>query len=116
MSIKRYGAEQAGPGGKTLPFARAVEADGWLHVSGQVAMENGEVIDGNIVVQTHKTIGNVLAILTTCTASLAFPSLHDTHTSHAAGGASRATATQAATDVERVVTMGRVSTPPRHGP
>ena len=49
--------------GKPLPFARAVEADGWLHVSGQVAMENGEIIDGNIVAQTHKTLQNVIAIL-----------------------------------------------------
>ena len=63
MPIKRYGVEQTGAGGKSLPFARAVEADGWLHVSGQVAMENGEVIDGNIVAQTHKAIGNLLAIL-----------------------------------------------------
>ena len=63
MSIKRYGTVQTGAGGKPLPFARAVEADGWLYVSGQVAMENGEIIDGNIVAQTHKTIANVLAIL-----------------------------------------------------
>ncbi|WP_445682736.1 RidA family protein [Radicibacter daui] len=64
MSIKRYGTVQTGAGGKPLPFARAVEADGWLHVSGQVAMENGEIIDGNITAQTHKAIANLLAILT----------------------------------------------------
>lgn len=63
MSIKRYGAEQAGAGGQGLPFARAVEADGWLHVSGQVAMENGEIISGGIVEQTHKAISNLIAIL-----------------------------------------------------
>lgn len=63
MSIKRYGAEKAGAGGKLLPFARAVEADGWLYVSGQVAMENGEIINGGIVEQTHKTIANLIAIL-----------------------------------------------------
>ena len=63
MSIKRYGTGQTGAGGKPLPFARAVEADGWLYVSGQVAMENGEIIDGNIVAQTHKTIANLLAVL-----------------------------------------------------
>ncbi|WP_159588806.1 RidA family protein [Chelativorans xinjiangense] len=63
MTIKRYGAEKAGAGGQSLPFARAVEADGWLYVSGQVAMENGEIIDGNIVAQTRKTIENVIAIL-----------------------------------------------------
>ncbi|MEJ8307631.1 RidA family protein [Agrobacterium larrymoorei] len=63
MSIKRYGAEKSGAGGQRLPFARAVEADGWLHVSGQVAMENGEIITGGIIEQTHKTIENVIAIL-----------------------------------------------------
>jgi reactive intermediate/imine deaminase len=63
MSIKRYGVEKSGAGGQTLPFARAVEADGWLHVSGQVAMENGEIISGGIIEQTHKTIENVIAIL-----------------------------------------------------
>jgi hypothetical protein len=63
MSIKRYGTVQTGAGGKPLPFARAVEANGWLYVSGQVAMENGEIIDGNIIAQTHKTIANLLAIL-----------------------------------------------------
>ena len=40
-----------------------MEADGWLHVSGQVAMENGEIIDGGIVAQTHKTMQNLIAIL-----------------------------------------------------
>ena len=64
MSLKRYGAEQAGAGGNALPFARAVEADGWLYVSGQVAMDRGEVIDGGIVPQTHRAIANLMAILT----------------------------------------------------
>ena len=64
MSIQRFGVEGgSGTGGQHLPFARAVAADGWLYVSGQVAMENGEVIDGGIVAQSHKTIQNVLAIL-----------------------------------------------------
>ncbi|MBS1165173.1 MAG: yabJ 2, partial [Proteobacteria bacterium] len=44
MTIKRYGAGSTGAGGQPLPFARAVEADGWLYVSGQVAMENGEIV------------------------------------------------------------------------
>jgi reactive intermediate/imine deaminase len=64
MSIQRFGVEGGtGTGGQHLPFARAVAADGWLYVSGQVPMENGEVIDGNIVAQSHKAIQNVLAIL-----------------------------------------------------
>ena len=33
MSIKRYGVEGGtGTGGQHLPFARAVEAGGWLYV------------------------------------------------------------------------------------
>ncbi|MEM9633795.1 MAG: RidA family protein [Pseudomonadota bacterium] len=63
MTIKRYGAEKSGAGGQNLPFARAVEADGWLHVSGQVAMKDGEIVNGGIVEQTHLTIKNVIAIL-----------------------------------------------------
>ena len=48
VTIKRYGAGETGAGGQALPFARAVEANGWLHVSGQVAMENGEIVKGGI--------------------------------------------------------------------
>ncbi|CTQ53829.1 Enamine/imine deaminase [Roseibium album] len=63
MTIKRYGAEKSGAGGQNLPFARAVEADGWLYVSGQVPMKDGEIVGANIVEQTHLTIKNVIAIL-----------------------------------------------------
>ena len=62
--IKRYGTEGGkGGGGQHLPFARAVEAAGWLFVSGQVPMENGEVVHGNIVVQAHQAIRNLLAVV-----------------------------------------------------
>lgn len=61
--MKRYGTGSTGAGGKGLPFARAVEADGWLHVSGQVAMQDGEIIEGGIIPQTHKAIENMIAIL-----------------------------------------------------
>ncbi len=64
MDIKRFGVEGGtGTGGQHMPFARAVQADGWLYVSGQVPMVDGEVVDGNIVAQTHQAIRNVLAIL-----------------------------------------------------
>ena len=63
MSIVRYGSGQTGAGGQPLPFARAVAADGWLYVSGQVAMENGEIVAGGIIPETRKTIANLLAIL-----------------------------------------------------
>jgi reactive intermediate/imine deaminase len=65
MTLKRYGAAGGtGTGGQHLPFSRAVEADGWLYVSGQTPMENGEVIEGGIIPQSHKAIRNMLAILT----------------------------------------------------
>jgi len=63
MSITRYGTGQTGAGKQGLPFARAVEADGWLYVSGQVAMENGEIVGGGIIAQTRQTMENLIAIL-----------------------------------------------------
>ena len=58
--IERYGVP-GGPG--SLPFSRAVKADGWLFVSGQVPMEGGEVVAGGIVPQAHRAIQNLLAVL-----------------------------------------------------
>jgi reactive intermediate/imine deaminase len=64
MSIRRYGAEGGkGAGGQQLPFARAVEAAGWLYVSGQVPMMNGEVVTGGITVQAEQAIRNLLSVL-----------------------------------------------------
>ncbi|MEM7441768.1 MAG: Rid family hydrolase [Pseudomonadota bacterium] len=63
QSIKRYGASKSGAGGQQLPFARAVEADGWLYVSGQVPMKDGEIVHGSIVDEAHLTIQNVIGIL-----------------------------------------------------
>jgi reactive intermediate/imine deaminase len=63
VTIKRYGAGETGAGGQALPFARAVEANGWLHVSGQVAMENGEIVSGGIISESRRAIENMIAIL-----------------------------------------------------
>ncbi|HBF32776.1 Rid family hydrolase [Rhizobium sp.] len=63
MTIKRFGAGEKGAGGQALPFARAVQANGWLYVSGQVPMENGEIVRGGIIAETRKTMENVIAIL-----------------------------------------------------
>jgi reactive intermediate/imine deaminase len=64
MSIKRYGVEGGkGTGGQHLPFARAVEAGGWLFVSGQVSMLNGELVAGNITAQSQQAIRNLITIL-----------------------------------------------------
>jgi reactive intermediate/imine deaminase len=64
MGIKRYGVEGGtGSGGQHLPFARAVQANGWLYVSGQVPMINGELVSGNITTQSRQAICNLLAAL-----------------------------------------------------
>lgn len=64
MNIKRYGIEGSkAPGGQHLPFARAVAADGWLYVSGQVPVADGAMVAGTIVVQARQAIENLLAIL-----------------------------------------------------
>ncbi|WP_340146459.1 RidA family protein [Halomonas sp. PA16-9] len=64
MSIKRYGVnESKGSGRQALPFAKATEADGWLYVSGQTPMVEGEVIDGGIVPQAHQAISNMISIV-----------------------------------------------------
>lgn len=65
MSIKRYGTEGGtGTGGQHLPFAVAVEAGGWLYVSGQTPMKNGEVVEGGIVEQSRLAIQNCVDIMT----------------------------------------------------
>lgn len=64
MSITRYGTKGGtGTGGQHLPFSRAVQADGWLYVSGQVPMVNGEVVTGGILAQAEQAIQNLLAVL-----------------------------------------------------
>ena len=63
--MKRYGVEGGkGIGGQHLPFARAVEADGWLYVSGQVPMVNGILVEGNIEPAEPSGHRNLLTILT----------------------------------------------------
>ncbi|SPJ32635.1 RidA family protein [Kushneria phyllosphaerae] len=64
MSIKRYGTGGGiGTGGQKLPFAKATEADGWLFVSGQTPMTDGEVVEGGIIEQSRLAFANCLAIM-----------------------------------------------------
>ncbi|PKH23758.1 reactive intermediate/imine deaminase [Enterobacterales bacterium CwR94] len=64
MTIKRYGSEGGtGTGGQRLPFSRAVEADGWLYISGQTPMTDGEVVEGGIIEQTRLAFENCLTIM-----------------------------------------------------
>ncbi|MGY0398574.1 MAG: RidA family protein [Ostreibacterium sp.] len=64
MMIKRYGVEGGtGTGGQSLPFARAVEAGGFLYVSGQTPMKQGEIVEGGIIEQSRLAIQNCLDIM-----------------------------------------------------
>ena len=66
MTIERFGAAPTGPGGRILPFTKAVRAGDFVFVSGQVPMgADGEIVEGNIATQTRQTIDNVKAILQT---------------------------------------------------
>lgn len=59
----RIGADGSeGTGGQHLPFSRAVQAGGWLYVSGQTPMKNGEVVEGSIIDQSRLAISNCLQI------------------------------------------------------
>ena len=51
-----------GTGGQNLPFSRAVQAGGWLYVSGQTPMIDGEIVDGSINDQSWLAISNCLEI------------------------------------------------------
>jgi reactive intermediate/imine deaminase len=64
VSIQRIGAATTGTGGNALPFCQATVANGFVFVSGQVPMdENGVLVDGGVVPQTHKVIENIVGIL-----------------------------------------------------
>ena len=64
MTIKRYGIDGGtGTGGQHLPFSRAVEAGGWLYISGQTPMKDGEVVEGGIIEQSRLAIQNCLDIM-----------------------------------------------------
>jgi reactive intermediate/imine deaminase len=60
----QIGAPKSGAGGQALPFSPAIRAGDFVYVSGQVAHgENGELIDGGIIVQTRRVIENLRRIL-----------------------------------------------------
>ncbi len=64
MTITRHGADGGvGTGGQHLPFSSAVEAGGWLYVSGQTPMTDGEVVEGGVIEQSRLAIDNCLKIM-----------------------------------------------------
>ena len=54
------------------PYSQAVEANGMLYVSGQIPLipETGELVEGNIEVQTARVLENLKAILEAAGATL----------------------------------------------
>ena len=64
MSIERIGGARTGSGGQHLPFCQATVANGFVFVSGQVAMgDDGEIVAGGIVGQTHRCLKSIIEIL-----------------------------------------------------
>lgn len=64
MSIERIGGARTGSGGQPLPFCQATVANGFVFVSGQVALgDDGEIIAGGVVAQTHHCIKSIITIL-----------------------------------------------------
>jgi reactive intermediate/imine deaminase len=61
---EHFGTTATGAGGQRLPFSKAVRAGDYVYVSGQVPMdERGEIVAGNIIDQTRRTMENVKACL-----------------------------------------------------
>ena len=47
------------------PYAQAVAVDGWLFTSGQIPLNAaGELVDGDVTVQTTQVLDNLHAVLT----------------------------------------------------
>jgi 2-iminobutanoate/2-iminopropanoate deaminase len=47
------------------PYSQAVEVDGWLYLSGQIALDpkTGELIAGDFEAETHQVLKNLAAVL-----------------------------------------------------
>ncbi|PRY76849.1 reactive intermediate/imine deaminase [Yoonia maritima] len=61
--IIRYDTADTQAGGQKRPFAKAVRAGDYVHISGQVPTVNGEVVTGGIAAQTEQVIANIKNVL-----------------------------------------------------
>ncbi len=61
--LVRYDSADPQAGGQKRPFAKAVRAGDYVHVSGQVPTVGGEVVTGGIVAQTEQVIANIKSVL-----------------------------------------------------
>jgi len=59
----RYDTADTQAGGTKRPFAKAVRAGDYVHISGQVPTVDGEVVTGGIVAQTEQVIANIREVL-----------------------------------------------------
>ena len=67
--MKIHGKPLIGPGGATIPLSAAVETDGLVFLSGQLALVDGRV-EGDITAQTETTFDSILSILSAAGMSL----------------------------------------------
>ncbi|MEN8362420.1 RidA family protein [Acinetobacter baumannii] len=59
------------PSSMPFPFSRAVEANGFLFLSGQLSMnDKGEPVNGSVEEQTHRVLQNVEKTLIDCGSSM----------------------------------------------
>ena len=65
MSEKKVGAKVPNPAG---PYSLVREADGWLFLSGQIALdpETGVLVQGGIREETRKVLENIRHLLESC--------------------------------------------------
>lgn len=61
--MKRIGSPIVGPSGGPLPLSAAIEADGFVFVSGQIAMIDGKVTGNDVASQTAIVIDMIERIL-----------------------------------------------------
>lgn len=59
----RYDTADTQAGGQKRPFAKAVRAGDYVHISGQVPTVDGEVVTGGIAAQTEQVIANIKEVL-----------------------------------------------------
>jgi len=54
------------------PYSQAIVSDGWVFCSGQIPMDpdTGELVDGDVAVQTDRVMRNLAAVLAAAGASL----------------------------------------------
>ena len=47
------------------PYSQAIEIDGWVHVSGQIALDpaTGQLVGTDAAAQTHRVLANLKAVL-----------------------------------------------------